>query len=203
MQITGCHIRPGATEADIRAGLAVLNEQFRPCGGRYAGEQLALLRARTKMRADQDGKLMAVAYIDWLAPYPADVAKAACEEWARGHVFFPAWTELEAICLRLMAKRKALRKGSLAHTRLADEDRVVLGPARQDLNDAANLLVATDDGIDLPLARQRGEVLAVFLQRLKFVLGILVGHALIADALEDGLAATVRGYLQAIAKGRA
>ena len=110
VQITGCHIRPGATEADIRAGLAVLNEQFRPCGGRYAGEQLALLRARTKMRADQDGKLMAVAYIDWLAPYPADVAKAACEEWARGHVFFPAWTELEAICLRLMAKRKALRK---------------------------------------------------------------------------------------------
>lgn len=109
-QITGCHIRPGATIADIRAGLAAINEQFRPCGGRFAGEQLALLRARTKMRADQDGKLLAVAYIDWLAPYPADVAQAACEEWARGHVFFPAWSELEAICIRRMAKRKALRK---------------------------------------------------------------------------------------------
>ena len=109
VQITGCYIRPGTTVADVRAALAALNEYFRPCGGRYAGEQLALLRARTKMRADQDGKLMAVAYIDWLAPFPADVAKAACEEWARSNVFFPAWAELEAALTRLMAERKSLR----------------------------------------------------------------------------------------------
>ena len=62
------------------------------------------------MRADQDGKLMAVAYIDWLAPFPADVAKAACEEWARSNVFFPAWAELEAAITRLMAERRALRE---------------------------------------------------------------------------------------------
>lgn len=125
--MTGCRIRPGASEADIRAGLAAINEQFRPCGGRYAGEQLALLRARTKMRADQDGKLLAVAYIDWLAPFPADVAKGACEEWARGHVFFPAWAELEAICVRLMAERKALRKALSDLLQPRDKPAVYLG----------------------------------------------------------------------------
>ena len=43
--------------------------------------------------------------------------------------------------------------GRLADARLADEDRVVLGPARQDLDDAADLLVAADDRIELAGAR--------------------------------------------------
>ena len=42
-----------------------------------------------------------------------------------------------------------------------------------------------------------------FISSVPDVLEVSIGHALIADALEDGLAATVRGYLQAIAKGRA
>lgn len=108
--MSAAHISPGTTVADVRAALAALNAYFRPCGGKFAGEQLALLRARTKMRADQDGKLLAVAYIDWLAPFPADVAKGACEELARSNVFFPAWAELEAACDRLMAERRTLRK---------------------------------------------------------------------------------------------
>jgi pyridoxine 5'-phosphate synthase PdxJ len=33
------------------------------------------------------------------------------------------------------------------------------------------------------------------------VLEVSIGHALVADAIEDGLAATVRAYLNAIAKG--
>lgn len=103
-------LRPGGSEEDIRAALRTISEQCRPCGGDFAAKQLALLRARTKMRADQDGKLLAVAYIDWLAEYPPDVAKAACEEWARTMPFFPAWSELQTILDRLASKRLALRK---------------------------------------------------------------------------------------------
>ena len=42
-----------------------------------------------------------------------------------------------------------------------------------------------------------------FLSTVPQVLEVSIGHALVADALEAGLAATVRGYLAAIAKGHA
>ena len=73
--------------------------------------------------------------------------------------------------------------GRLADAGLADEHRVVLGAARQHLDDAADLLVAADDRIELALARELGEVAAVALERLVRALGILVRHALrAADA---------------------
>ena len=49
-----------------------------------------------------------------------------------------------------------LDDGRLADARLADQDRVVLGAARQDLDDAADFLVAADDRIELALARRAG-----------------------------------------------
>ena len=54
----------------------------------------------------------------------------------------------------------------LADARLADEHRIVLGAAREHLDDAADLLVAADDRIELALARELGEVAAVALERL-------------------------------------
>lgn len=105
-----CHIAPGANVADVRAALKVVADWCRPCGGEFAAQQLGLLRTRTKMRADQDGKVLAMAYTDWLAAYPADVAKAACETWARTEKFFPAWAELQEPLDRLMQKRLMLRK---------------------------------------------------------------------------------------------
>ena len=42
-----------------------------------------------------------------------------------------------------------LDDGRLAHAGLADQHRVVLGAARQDLNDPADLLVAPDDRVEL------------------------------------------------------
>src|SRR2546422_668872 len=47
---------------------------------------------------------------------------------------------------------------------------------RQRLHHAADLLVPPDDGVDLALARQLGEVARVALERLVFLLGLLVGH---------------------------
>ncbi|MEO7729297.1 MAG: pyridoxine 5'-phosphate synthase [Burkholderiales bacterium] len=43
--------------------------------------------------------------------------------------------------------------------------------------------------------------LPLFLSTVPQVLEVSIGHALVADALETGLAATVRGYLAAIAAG--
>ncbi len=80
-----------------------------------------------------------------------------------------------------------LHDRGLADAGLTDEDRVVLGAPGQDLNHAADLLVASDDGIELPLSCQPGEVPPVFFQRLVGALRVLAGHALVAaDLLERG-----------------
>ena len=80
---------------------------------------------------------------------------------------------------------QALDDGRLADARLADEDRVVLGPAAQDLDDAADLVVAADDRVELAGARLDGQVAAVLLQGGVRALGVLRGDALAAaDALE-------------------
>ena len=51
------------------------------------------------------------------------------------------------------ALRDPLDDGRLADARLADEHGVVLRAAREHLHDAADLLVAADDRVDLALAR--------------------------------------------------
>ena len=76
------------------------------------------------------------------------------------------------------AAGQAFDDGGLADAGLADEDRVVLGAARQHLDDAADLLVAADHRIELALARELGQVAAVALERLIGAFGVLVGDAL-------------------------
>ena len=92
----------------------------------------------------------------------------------------------------------------LAHAGLADEHGVVLGAAGEDLHHAADLLVAADDGIELALARQLGEVAAVLLERLVALLGVGIGHALVAadlaQDLEDAVLVTPCA-LQDLARG--
>jgi hypothetical protein len=104
------------------------------------------------------------------------------------------------------AAGQALDDGRLAGARLADEDGVVLGAAGQHLHDAADFLVAPDDGINFPGAGQGGQVAAIFFQRLKFVFGIGVGHALVAaqigQAFQDGVAFEALG-LENLFEGRA
>ncbi len=67
----------------------------------------------------------------------------------------------------------------LAHARFANQHRVVLRAPRQHLHHPPDFLVAPDHGINLPRPRQRRKVAPIFLQRLKFVLGIRVGDALV------------------------
>ena len=55
---------------------------------------------------------------------------------------------------------QALDDGGLADAGLADEDGVVLGPARQDLHDPLDLLGPPDDRVELGVARGLGQVAA-------------------------------------------
>ena len=66
------------------------------------------------------------------------------------------------------AAGEALDDGGFAHAGLADEHGIVLGAAAEDLNHAANLLVAADDGIEFAAAREIGEVFGVFFESLEF-----------------------------------
>ena len=66
-----------------------------------------------------------------------------------------------------------LDDGRLADAGLADEDRVVLGPPAEDLDDPADLVVAADDRVELAGSRLGGQVAAVLLERLVGALRVL------------------------------
>ena len=83
------------------------------------------------------------------------------------------------------AAGEALDDRGLADAGLADQDGVVLRAAREDLDDAADLLVAADDRVDLAAAGEVRQVARVALQGLVLVLGVGVGDARgAADLLE-------------------
>ena len=85
------------------------------------------------------------------------------------------------------ALRQTLDDRGLAHSRLADQHRVVLGAASEHLDHAADLVVAPDHRIELALARQGGQVAPVARERLVLVLRVGVGHALAAAHLSERL----------------
>ncbi len=91
---------------------------------------------------------------------------------------------------------QALHAGGLADTRLADEDGVVLGAARQHLHDALDLLLAPDDRVELALAGGLGVVAAELVEHQRrgrrALLGCPGGRGLLAleagEQLDDLLA---------------
>ncbi len=83
------------------------------------------------------------------------------------------------------ALRQALDDRGFPDAGLTDQDRVVLRTTRQHLHHAANFLVTADDGIELALARNFGEIAREALQRLVLALRLLIGDAMrAAYALE-------------------
>ena len=86
------------------------------------------------------------------------------------------------------AQRETLDDRGLADSGLADQHRIVLGPAREHLNGAADLLVASDHRIELAVARRLGEVAGIFLEGIVGVLGRgRVGGAALAQRLDGGI----------------
>ena len=67
---------------------------------------------------------------------------------------------------------EALGDRGLADARVADQHRVVLGPPREHLDDAADLLVAADHRVELARLGVGGQVLAELLERLERGLGV-------------------------------
>ncbi len=65
----------------------------------------------------------------------------------------------------------------LSNSGLANQNRVVLGTAREYLDNPPDLLVSTDDRIELALAGRVGKVAGIALERLVLVLRILIRHA--------------------------
>ena len=70
----------------------------------------------------------------------------------------------------IIARRDALRESlddrRLSDSGLADQNRVVLGPSRQHLDHAADLLVAADHRIQLSDLSELGQIATELLQRL-------------------------------------
>src|SRR5262249_3154904 len=60
--------------------------------------------------------------------------------------------------------REALDDGGLADAGLAQEDRVILGTTTQDLDDSLDLVGSPDDGVELALPGQLGQVAAEAVQ---------------------------------------
>jgi hypothetical protein len=82
---------------------------------------------------------------------------------------------------------EALDDRRLADARLADQHWVVLRAAAEHLDDAADLLVASDHGVEQAVARGVGEVAPELLQRLELVLRRLIGDAVRAAHLGERL----------------
>ncbi len=81
---------------------------------------------------------------------------------------------------------KTLDDRGFSHARLTDQHRIVLRPAREHLDHTPDLIVAPDHRVELPLARQLGEIAPVSIERLVLFLGVRIGDALVtADLLED------------------
>ena len=100
------------------------------------------------------------------------------------------------------AAREPFDDRGLADAGLTDEHRVVLRAARQHLDDAADLLVAADDRIDLPGARGLGEVAAVLLERLVLLFGVVARDAVRAAHLAQRVEHGVARDAEASARGR-
>ena len=78
------------------------------------------------------------------------------------------------------ALRQSFDDGRLADAGLADEHRIVLGAAREHLDDAADLFVAANDRVEFAALRFERQIAPVSLERFVGALGIFGRHALVA-----------------------
>ena len=75
---------------------------------------------------------------------------------------------------------QSLDDGRLAHAGFTDEHRIVLRAPRQHLHHPTDFVVPADHRVDLALASQGCEVLAVLFQGLKLFLRVRIRHTLVA-----------------------
>lgn len=123
-ELKGFHFA-GAPEADVRAGLAILEAIDRPCPLPIAEKAIATLRVRTKARAGDaaDTALMLAIFSEDVGDYPPDVVVDACKGWARSEKWFPAWSELKEYLDRRVKRRRLMAEALRRHLRRLAEGR--------------------------------------------------------------------------------
>jgi hypothetical protein len=90
-------------------------------------------------------------------------------------------------------ERQALRDRGLADSGFADQDRIVLGPARQHLDRAADFIITANHRIELAFACGLCQIAGIFLERIETLLGAgAVGSPALADVI-NGLIQCLRG----------
>jgi hypothetical protein len=112
VNLTGVRVRDGADARQVDLCLGGILEICDPCDPQLAARKLAELRVLTAHRARDgvDVELMAGAYTERLAAYPADIVVAAVDGWANREEFWPTWAELKAECDKRMRGRKLIRQ---------------------------------------------------------------------------------------------
>jgi len=116
----------------------------------------------------------------------------------RVSLFMDPVPEAMAAARDLSADRVELYTEPFARSFGAVAQEVVLGRYVEAARAAQRAGLGVNAGHDLNLAN-----LPVFLRAVPGILEVSIGHALIADALELGLAEAVRRYLEAIRRGKA
>lgn len=111
VRIVNVRVRASADPATIAWCLQRVGDLCEPCEPNLAAKKLAELRVLTAHRARDgvDVELMAGAYTQRLAQYPADVVAEACDGWSNREEFWPTWAELKAECDKRMRGRTQLR----------------------------------------------------------------------------------------------
>lgn len=100
-------IEPGPA---LDEALAMVEFACKPASKQVIQTELARLWVMTKKRADDSNTLVAAAYAEELAPYPADIVVSSLRRWARVEKFWPAWSELYELLEERFERRRALRE---------------------------------------------------------------------------------------------
>jgi pyridoxine 5-phosphate synthase len=197
------HIRPADIEALAAAGLGVeLNIEgnpFAPPNARYPG-LLALVEqarpAQVTLVPDGDGQITSDHGFDLAADAPRLAPRVAAFRalGARVSLFVdPDVRHLEA-AVAIGAERIELYTGPYAEAFAAGRVEEGLAPLRRTAERAAALGLGLNAGHDLSQQNLRA-----LKQALPGLLEVSIGHALIGEALYEGLDTTVRRYLALLA----
>ena len=172
---------------------------FAPALGAYPG-LLALVESARPQQVtlvpDDDGQLTSDHGFDLhrdaecLAPIIAELRRLG----ARVSLFMDAGTDALAIAQRLGAERIELYTGPFADAFAAGKAETALATFADTAARARALGLGVNAGHDLSQAN-----LAAFLRAVPGVAEVSIGHALIGEALYEGLDATVRAYLRILA----
>lgn len=107
-ELVGYRPRHKIPAEDRDTAIAILETANTPAPVKLVAREIARLRVMTKSRAgsETDDEIMAAAYLEELARYPADVVTDALRYWTRNEKWWPSWSELRDL-LDFRVRRRA------------------------------------------------------------------------------------------------